>query len=52
METNVEKDESYEEWDEEAEVKKFLHDNLKNCGLMLMMNDYLHRVAQYGKCKW
>ena len=51
MDTNVET-ETYEEWDEEAEVKKFLHGNLVNCGLMKLMTDYLHRVAQYSKCKW
>ena len=48
----MEKSESYQEWNEEAEVKRFLHNNLINSGLMILMNDYIHRVAQLEKCKW
>ena len=52
METETERVESYQDWNEEVEVMEFLHDNLTNCGLMILMRDYLHRVAKFEKCKW
>ena len=52
IETESEKVESYEDWNEEVEVKKFLHDNLTNYGLMILMRDYLFRVVKFEKCKW
>ena len=52
METESDKVNSYQDWNEEEEVKKFLHDNVTNYGLMILMRDYLFRVAEFEKCQW